>query len=375
MKMKSSGKIFLQPPYIGKAERAAVMKAFDSGFIAPCGPQLDEFERRLAKLSGRKYAVALSSGTAAIDLVLEYLGVDRTWTVVAPTLSFIATVGPAWHRGAKLALVDSDSTGNMSVSLLDRALSRLPIPNSPFPIPNSPFPIPHILVIGVDLYGKCCDYDGIAKVCRKYGVEFLVDAAESVGSKYKGKGSGCGGFAAVYSFNGNKTVTTSGGGAILTDSKPLADAVRKLSTQSREPVLHYEHKEVGYNHRMSNILAAIGLAQLDRLPEILEKKRKIASAYGIEDDGSNHWLNVLYLKDEKTRDAAIRRLAKKGIEARPVWKPMHLQPLFRGNAFISADGNDAGRDIFHRGLCLPSDISMTEEEQDRIIEIVKSCFE
>ena len=350
--MKSATKIFLQPPYIGASERVAVMKAFDSGYIAPCGPQLDEFERRLAKLSGRKYAVALSSGTAAIDLVLEYLGVDRTWTVVAPTLSFIATVGPAWHRGAKLALVDSDSTGNMSVSLLDRALSRLPIP-------NSPFPIPHILVIGVDLYGKCCDYDGIAKVCRKYGAKFLVDAAESVGSKYKGKGSGCGGFAAVYSFNGNKTVTTSGGGAILTDSKPLADAVRKLSMQSREPVLHYEHKEVGYNHRMSNILAAIGLAQLDRLPEILEKKRKIASAYGIDDDGSNHWLNVLYLKDEKTRDAAIRRLAKKGIEARPVWKPMHLQPVFAGSRKIKVFGGSVAEDLFRRGICLPSGAALS----------------
>lgn len=348
-------KIFLQPPYVGNAERDAVMKAFDSGYIAPCGPQLDEFERRLAKLAGRKYAVALSSGTAAIDLVLEYLGVDRTWTVVAPALSFIATVGPAWHRGAKLVFVDSDSSGNISVPLLAQALSRLSIT-------RSPFPIPHILVIGVDLYGRCCDYDGIAKVCRKYGAKFLVDAAESVGSKYNGRGSGCGGFAAVYSFNGNKTVTTSGGGAILTDSKPLAMAVKKLSTQSREPVLHYEHKEVGYNHRMSNILAAIGLAQLDRLPEILEKKRKIAAAYGIPDDGSNHWLNVLYLKDEKTRDAAIRRLAKAGIEARPVWKPMHLQPVFAGSRKVKVFGGETAEDLFRRGICLPSGAALTASD-------------
>ena len=357
-------KIFLQPPYVGKAERNAVMKAFDSGYIAPCGPQLDEFERRLAELAGRRYAVALSSGTAAIDLILEYLGVDRTWTVVAPTLSFIATVGPAWHRGARLVLVDSDATGNISVPLLDKALKSI-VPHS-----SSPAPRPSVLVIGVDLYGKCCDYAGIAKVCRRHGAHFFVDAAESVGSRYRGRGAGSGGFAAVYSFNGNKTVTTSGGGAILTDSKTLADKVRKLSTQSREPVLHYEHKEVGYNHRMSNILAAIGLAQLDRLPKILEKKRRIAAAYGIPDDGSNHWLNVLYMKDERTRDAAIRRLADAGIEARPVWKPMHLQPVFAGNRKVKVFGGEVAEDLFRRGICLPSGAALTRTDLARIIALM-----
>lgn len=368
-------KIFLQPPYVGKAERDAVMAAFDSGYIAPCGPQVDEFEKRLAKLSGRKYAVALSSGTAAIDLVLEYLGVDRSWTVVAPTLSFIATVGPAWHRGAKLALVDSDSTGNIDVSILDRALASITKKTlralRGSSVPSCCAAGSRVLVIGVDLYGKCCDYDGIAKVCKKYGAQFFIDAAESVGSTYKGRGSGCGGIAAVYSFNGNKTVTTSGGGAILTDSKKLADSVRKLSTQSREPVLHYEHKEVGYNHRMSNILAAIGLAQLDRLPEILEKKRKIAAAYGIADDGSNHWLNVLYLKDEKTRDAAIARLAKAGIEARPVWKPMHLQPVFHGERKVKVFGGKVAEDLFHRGICLPSGAALKKSDLRTILGLLK----
>ena len=364
-------RIYLQPPYVGKEEREAVMAAFDSGYIAPCGPQVDEFERRLAKLSGRKYVVALSSGTAAIDLVLEYLGVDKTWTVVAPTLSFIATVGPAWHRGARLALVDSDATGNLDVSLLDKALFKLQTSNfkhQTFKLPN--IQTSKLLVIGVDLYGKCCDYDGIAKVCKKHGAHFFVDAAEAVGSTYKGKGAGCGGFAAVYSFNGNKTVTTSGGGAILTDSKKLADAVRKLSMQSREPVLHYEHKEVGYNHRMSNILAAIGLAQLDRLPAILEKKRKIAAAYGLADDGSNHWLNVLYLKDEKTRDAAIKRLAKEDIEARPVWKPMHLQPVFSGERKVKVFGGKVAEDLFRRGICLPSGAALTRSEIRKISDSV-----
>lgn len=350
-------KIFLQPPFVGKAERDAVMAAFDSGYLAPCGPQLDEFERRLAKLAERKYAVAMSSGTAAIDLVLEYAGVDRTWTLVAPTLSYIATVGPAWHRGAKLALVDSDATGNIDVALLDKALASLVRSASPAEA-NSP----RLLVVAADLYGRCCDYDGVAKVCRKYGVKFFLDSAESVGSTYKGRGSGRAGFAAVYSFNGNKTVTTSGGGAILTDSKDLADAVLKLSTQSREPVLHYEHKEVGYNHRMSNILAAIGLAQLDRLPEILEKKRKIAAFYGMPEDGSNHWLNVVYFRDEESRDAAIRRLADAGIESRPVWKPMHLQPVFAGNRRVKVFGGAVAEDLFRRGLCLPSGAALTKAD-------------
>lgn len=356
-------KIFLQPPYVGKAERDAVMAAFDSGYLAPCGPQLDEFERRLAELSGRRYAVAMSSGTAAIDLILEYVGVDRTWTLVAPTLSYIATVGPAWHRGAKLALVDSDATGNIDVACLDRALAAL----------TRSARTANILVVAADLYGKCCDYDGVTKVCRKYGVKFFLDSAESVGSKYKGRGSGRGGFAAVYSFNGNKTVTTSGGGAILTDSKDLADKVLKLSTQSREPVLHYEHKEVGYNHRMSNILAAIGLAQLGRLPEILAKKRKIAAAYGLPEDGSNHWLNVVYFADEAARDAAIRRLADAGIESRPVWKPMHLQPVFKGNRKVKVFGGKVAEDLFRRGLCLPSGAALTKSDLKLIRSLLGDC--
>lgn len=362
--MSTTGKrIFLQPPFVGRAERAAVMRAFDSGYIAPCGPQVDEFERRLAALAGRRYAVALSSGTAAIDLVLDYLGVDRTWTVVAPTLSFIATVGPAWHRGARLALVDCDATGNLSVPLLERALAELA---------RSPSVAGRLLVIGVDLYGRCCDYDGIAAVCRRHGAKFFLDAAESVGSLYRGHGSGCGGFAAVYSFNGNKTVTTSGGGAVLTDSKSLADRVRKLATQSREPVLHYEHREVGYNHRMSNILAAIGLAQLDRLPAVLARKRRIAGWYGIADDGSNHWLNVLYLGDERTRDAAIGRLAAADIEARPVWKPMHLQPVFRRAPAerVVVFGGEVAEDLFRRGICLPSGAALTRADVRRILSLV-----
>ena len=354
-------RIFLQPPYVGKHERELVMAAFDSGYIAPCGPQVDEFERRLAALSDRKYAVALSSGTAAIDLILEELRVGPDWTVVAPTLSFIATVGPAWHRGADLAFVDCDATGNVDVALLDRALGELADGRR------------KLLVVGVDLYGRCCDYDGIARVARRHGAKFVVDAAESVGSVYKGRGSGSGGLAAVYSFNGNKTVTTSGGGALLTDSKGFAERAKKSSQQSRERKLYYEHKAVGHNYRMSNLLAAVGLAQLDRLPEILEKKRAVAEFYAgrfadrladpAYETASNNWLNVVLLGSERARDAAIRRLAAIGIESRPVWKPLHLQPVFAG---VRSFGGGVAEDLFRRGICLPSGAGLTHGDLERI---------
>jgi dTDP-4-amino-4,6-dideoxygalactose transaminase len=371
----STGKrIFLSPPYVGREERRSVMSAFDSGYIAPCGPQLDAFEKRLAKLSNRKYALAVSSGTAAIDLILEELGVGKGWTVVAPTMAFIATVGPAWHRGAKLAFVDSDATGNMDVLLLDEALAQLKNASQPkHPKPNGANT--RFLVIGVDIYGRCCDYDGLAAVCKKHGAEFIVDAAESVGARYKRKGSGSGGLAAIYSFNGNKVVTTSGGGAVVTDSKELADRILKRSQQSREPVLHYEHREVGYNYRMSNVLAAIGLAQLGRLDEILEKRRRIADWYATRygdrmlppPKGSNNWLNVMICESEPSRDALIRRLGDANIEARPVWKPMHLQPVF---AKVRCFGGEVAETLFRLGVCLPSGTGLTAAELERIAEAI-----
>ena len=309
-------RIFLSPPFVGATERAAVRGAFDSGYVAPCGPQVDEFERRLAKLAGRKYAVAVSSGTAAIDLLMAELGVDETWTVVAPTLTFIATVGPAFHRGAKLVFVDSDATGNIDVSLLEKALESIGVNHK-------------ILVIGVDLYGNCCDYDAIAKLCRKFGAIFVTDAAEAVGATRDGRPAGSAGLAGVYSFNGNKIVTTSGGGAIVTDDRGLAERARKRAQQSREKCVWYEHREVGYNYRLSNILAAIGLAQLDRLPAILKKRKANYDWYArnfkcdllFPTPGANHWLTVAILSSCRERDKLLRRFEAADIEARPVWKP------------------------------------------------------
>ncbi|MBR5549340.1 MAG: aminotransferase class I/II-fold pyridoxal phosphate-dependent enzyme [Kiritimatiellae bacterium] len=370
-------KIFLSPPFVGAAERAAVRGAFDSGYVAPCGPQVDEFERRLAKLAGRKYAVAVSSGTAAIDLLMAELGVDETWTVVAPTLTFIATVGPAFHRGAKLVFVDSDATGNIDISLLEEALESLRVKLGSSRVgatlndSKSTLKDSKILVIGVDLYGNCCNYGAIAKLCRKFGVVFVTDAAEAVGATRDGRPAGSAGLAGVYSFNGNKIVTTSGGGAIVTDDRGLAERARKRAQQSREKCVWYEHREVGYNYRLSNILAAIGLAQLGRLPTILKKRSANYDWYArnFKGDllsptpGANHWLTVAILSSRRERDKLLRRFEAAGIEARPVWKPLHLQPVF---AKCRVFGGEVAEALFERGVCLPSGTGLKSCDFDRI---------
>lgn len=358
----TKSRIFLSPPFVGAAERAAVARAFDSGYVAPCGPQVDEFERMLAKLAGRKYAVAVSSGTAAIDLLMAELGVDETWTVFAPTLTFIATVGPAFHRGAKLVFVDSDATGNIDVSLLEKALGSLRAKKA--------------LVVGVDLYGNCCDYGAIAKLCRKFGAVFVTDAAEAVGAMREGRPAGSAGLAGVYSFNGNKIITTSGGGAIVTDDRGLAERARKRAQQSREKCVWYEHKEVGYNYRLSNILAALGLAQLGRLPAILRKREANFKWYAknwkgdllAPTPGANHWLTVALLASRRERDRLLRRFAAADIEARPVWKPLHLQPVF---AKCRVFGGEVAETLFERGVCLPSGTGLKNGDFARIAACLK----
>ncbi len=362
-------RIFLSPPSVSARERAMVKRAFDSGYVAPCGPQVDEFERRLAALSGRKYAVAVSSGTAAIDLVMAELGVDSSWTVIAPTLTFIATVGPAYHRGAKLVFVDSDSTGNIDVSLLEKALCDL---NPNTHLTHKP-KHPNLLVIGVDLYGTCCDYAAISRLCRKYGAVFVDDAAEAVGASYRGRPAGSAGLAGIFSFNGNKIITTSGGGAIVTDSRPLAERAKKRSQQSREKCAWYEHREVGYNYRMSNILGALGIAQLDRLPSFLRKRRENFEWYRrhfkgdvlVPPEGSNHWLTIGLLATKRDRDALAKRLERADVESRPVWKPMHLQPVFAG---CRVYGGEVAETLFERGICLPSGSDLSKSDFRRIAE-------
>ncbi len=393
--MKGNKTIFLSPPSVGARERAAVKRAFDSGYVAPCGPQVDEFERRLAELAGRKYAVAVSSGTAAIDLLMEELGVDSSWTVVAPTLTFIATVGPAWHRGARLVFVDCDETGNIDPNLLDEALGSIRVklgsdrvlrpkialtitgPKSTLKDPTQTLSDPKILVIGVDLYGACCDYKALTAICRRHSAKLIIDSAEAVGATRDGRPAGSAGLAAVYSFNGNKIVTTSGGGAIVTDDRALAERAKKRAQQSRERCAWYEHREVGYNYRLSNILAAIGIAQLDRLPQILRRRKANFAWYARHFEGdvmvpgecANHWMTVGLLRSRRERDALLARFAKAGIEARPVWKPMHLQPVFAGCRVF---GGEVAEALFDRGVCLPSGTDLTPADRRRIASVLPS---
>lgn len=360
-------RIFLSPPFTGESERKAVMSAFDSGYVAPCGPQVDEFERRLAGLAGRKYAVAVSSGTAALDLAMAEYGVDNSWVVIAPTLTFIASVSSAYHRGAELVFVDCDATGNIDPALLEQALSDLAGKN-------------RVMVIGVDLYGSCCDYGAVSRLCRRFGAVFICDSAEAVGARYRKPGgefvsAGSAGAVAVYSFNGNKIMTTSGGGALLTDSLAVAERARKRAQQSREKALWYEHREAGYNYRLSNVLAALGLAQLDRLDELLARRAAVARWYAenwegdmlLPSPGSNNWLNVAVLPSRTQRDRLLRKFADADIEARPVWKPMHLQPVFKG---CRVYGGEVAQELFSRGVCLPSGSGLTKRDLLRI----KACF-
>ncbi len=357
-------RIFLSPPFAGDAERRAVMAAFDSKYLAPTGPMVDEFERRLAALSGRRHAVALSSATAAIDLLMAEFGVDCSWTIVAPTLTFIATVGPAFHRGARTVFIDCDETGNMDVTLLGEALAELKRELA------GAF---KVVVVGVDLYGRCCDYEAIEELCRRFGALFVVDAAEALGATRNGRPAGSAGVAGVYSFNGNKIITTSGGGAIVTDDGALAARARKRSQQSREPRPWYEHREVGYNYRLSNLLAAMGIAQLDRLDWILARRREHADRYRQrlrllpKVEGENHWLSIALCASRRERDELLERFARANIEARAVWKPLHLQPVFNG---ARTYGGKVAERLFRRGLCLPSGTGLSENDFQRIFKVV-----
>ncbi|MBR1870894.1 MAG: aminotransferase class V-fold PLP-dependent enzyme [Kiritimatiellae bacterium] len=363
-------RIFLSPPWTDRTERDAVKDAFDSAYIAPCGPLVDEFERQIENFTSL-HAAAVSSGTGAIDLLMMEMGIKPGDTVVASTLTFIASVGPAVHRGARVVFVDSASdTGTMSPSLLEAALQKYR--------PKC--------VICADIYGQTCDYPAIEDVCRAHGVPLVVDAAESFGATCKGRAAGAAGVAAVYSFNGNKIITTSGGGAVVSHDEALVERARKRSQQSRERVPHYEHLEVGSNYRLSNILAGIGVAQISKMRRVLKAKRNNYAFYrtlvnankgllaGAEffpcaaPEESSHWLNVVLLPDSARRDAVMAALAAADIESRPVWKPLHRQSVFKG---CETFGGAVADDLFARGVCLPSGCGLDDAAYERIAEAMK----
>jgi dTDP-4-amino-4,6-dideoxygalactose transaminase len=369
---EQNSRIYLSPPDMSDRERASLMAAFDSNWIAPLGPEVDAFERELAIRTGVSAAAALSSGTAALHLALVLLDVgpgDEVWT---STLTFAATVNAIRYVGATPVFIDSErASWNMDPTLLREALQDAAVRGS---LPKA--------VIAVDLYGQCADYDAILGACEEHGVPVVEDAAEALGATYRDRPAGSFGAIGVLSFNGNKIMTTSGGGALLSDDVTLAGRARHLASQARLPAAHYQHEEVGYNYRLSNLLAAVGRAQLTRLDEFVQRRREINRRYRAALQGidgiaflpetpggrSTCWLTCVLLDDERLGvgpEQIREHLETHNVEARPVWKPMHLQPVYRGCRVV---GGAVAEDLFRRGLCLPSGSTLSEEAQRRVVD-------
>ncbi|MCU1546595.1 MAG: pyridoxal-5-phosphate-dependent protein [Homoserinimonas sp.] len=365
-----SDRIYLSSPDVGEVEEQYVVAAIRSGWIAPLGPDVDGFEAELAARVGVEHAVALSSGTAALHLGLLGLGVGRGDIVLTSSMTFAATANAIVYTGAEPFFIDCElETGNMDAVLLRQALEQLAQEGRTA-----------AAIVPVDLLGKAVNYTQICAIADEYGVPVLADAAESLGATHRGRAAGSFGQASIVSFNGNKIMTTSGGGMLLTDDAALADHVRYLATQARQPVLHYEHTEVGYNYRMSNLLAALGRAQLTRLDEMISRRREMRELYkqlfanvgGVTvfgadgDEADNVWLTSI-LVDSKatgwsTKDLADA-LAMDNIECRPLWKPMHAQPVFAGSR---ATINGTSEALFERGLTLPSGSALTPAQRERV---------
>lgn len=373
-----SKRILLSSPHMGGNEMKYVQEAFDTNWIAPLGANVDGFEQELASYVGINAASATSSGTGAIHLALNLLGVEAGDTVFCSTLTFIASANPILYLGAKPVFIDSEpTTWNMSPQALAKALEETGTKGQ---LPKA--------VIVVDLYGQSARMDEIMQLCNQYDVPVIEDAAESLGSTYKGKKSGTFGQFGVYSFNGNKIITTSGGGMLVSDDETLIAKSRFLATQARDAAKHYQHSVVGYNYRMSNIVAGIGRGQLEMLDERVTQKRAIfecyANAFGeidgidmmpeLEGTFSNRWLTTMTLNPEKISIGPyqlMHRLDGANIESRPVWKPLHMQPLFEGCKFYEHAVDDiVSERLFATGICLPSDTKMTLEEQQRVIKLI-----
>ncbi|EEL96650.1 aminotransferase class I/II-fold pyridoxal phosphate-dependent enzyme [Bacillus mycoides] len=363
-------------------EQKYIGEAFDMNWIAPLGPNVDAFESELSSHVGVLDAAAVSSGTSAIHLALRLLDVKDGDTVFCSSLTFIASANPILYLGAKPVFIDSElETWNMSPQALERALRDA---NEKGVLPKA--------VIVVNLYGQSAKMDEILSLCNTYNVPVVEDAAESLGSSYKGKASGTFGKFGVYSFNGNKIITTSGGGMLVSDDVEALRKARFLATQARDPAPHYQHSEVGYNYRMSNILAGVGRAQLQVLQERVHARRRIFDRYyqelshipgiqfmpELEDTYSNRWLTVLTVDEEKTGvpiQALLKQLENENIEARPVWKPLHMQPLFEDVMYYPhSEGEDVSRKLFETGVCLPSGSGMTEKNQTRVITCIKNIL-
>lgn len=368
-------RIYLSPPHMGEDELELVQEAFATNWIAPLGPHVDAFETEFAAVVGVPHCAALSSGTAALHLALRLLGVRPGDEVLCSTLTFSASANPILYEGGRPVFLDCErSTWNMDPNLLADELRACAARGR----------LPRAVVV-VDLYGQCADYDRLLPICAEYDVPVIADAAESLGAEYRGRPAGSFGKIGVFSFNGNKIITTSGGGMLVARDAALVERARFLATQARDPAPHYQHSELGFNYRLSNVLAAIGRGQLRVLRERIAARRRnfefyreaLGSLPGLEfmphaDYGRpNHWLTCITIAPEyfgATREDVRLALETEDIEARPVWKPLHLQPVF---ADCRVRGGSVAEDLFVHGLCLPSGSSLTTGDLERICAIVR----
>ena len=375
-------RLYLSPPHLDGDEQRLVAEAFASNWIAPLGPQVDAFEREMAAYTGAAHAAALSSGTAALHLALRLVGTQPGDEVWCSSLTFAASANPIRYEQAEPVFIDSEARSwNLDPGLLAEALDdaarRGRLPRA---------------VIVVHLYGQCADLDPILAACRRHGVALIEDAAEAVGSLYQGRHAGTMGVLGLQSFNGNKIMTTSGGGMLLSADADLIARARFLATQARDPAPHYQHSQIGFNYRMSNVLAAIGRGQLARIEAKVAARRRINAAYqqalgglpglsfmpeerfGDARSRSNRWLTCITIDPVQAgtdRETVRLALERADIEARPLWKPLHLQPVFAGCRVL---GGSVCAGLFERGLCLPSGSAMTEAEVQRVVEVVRGCW-
>jgi pyridoxal phosphate-dependent aminotransferase EpsN len=375
--MMEPKRILLSSPHIGDLEQQYVAEAFATNWIAPLGPHVDAFEHEFAETVGAPHAVALSSGTAALHLALKLVGVGRGDEVLVSTLTFAATVNPIVYEGAVPVFLDSErASWNMDPDLLAETLRRRAAAGR----------LPRAVVV-VHLYGQSADLDPIAAECARYGVPLVEDAAEALGATYRGRAPGSVGDVGIYSFNGNKIITTSGGGMLVTADGTLAAHARKLATQARDQAAHYEHSEIGYNYRLSNLLAGVGRGQLRVLDDRVAARRRNFAVYSAalgelpglefmpEAAWGRHtrWLTTLTVDPDAfgmDRETLRVALDEAGIEARPVWKPMHLQPVFRHYESV---GGGVAEELFERGLCLPSGSNLTDHDLDRVTAAVRTA--
>lgn len=366
-------KIWLASPHMSDEgyEMQYVKEAFDTNWIAPLGKNVDEFEKELAAKVGAKYAAALTSGTGALHLALKAAGVGNGDIIFCQDLTFSASANPVIYQNAKPVFIDSDyKTWNMNPKALEEAIEKYPNVKA---------------VIVVHLYGLSANMDAISNICKKNDIVLIEDAAESLGTYYKGKHTGTFGDYGIFSFNGNKIITTSGGGMLISDNEEKIKKVRFWSTQSRDKARHYQHSELGYNYRMSNVLAGIGRGQLKVLEKRVAKKKYIFEFYkkelgeleGInfmpinEWNEPNYWLSCLTIKGKVKAIDIMQALEKENIESRPIWKPMHMQPFFSEYDFI---GSDVSENLFKNGVCLPSDTKMDDNDLQRVVDIIKKLW-